>query len=128
MEQFKREKVSDLRHRGTKLVERLYGERVRYHLNLQQVQLDGEPIPEDLFYLVLHRDHGLNIPKRLAKEFLIKVAHDHPFSDQPGAPTELHLSRERVEPVLIDNSPEGPSGLSSWMTQLRSMMEGRSLH
>lgn len=129
MEQLNRDKVSDLRHRGTQLVERLYGQRIRYHVEHQQVQLDGEPIPADLFYLVLHRDHGLRFPKRLAQEILMKVAHDHPFSDQPGASTDPYLPRELVAPVLTDPpAPEDLSGLNYWMIQLRSMMQRRSLN
>lgn len=120
-------KVADLRRRGIKLVERLYGPRIRYHLDRQQIQLDGEPIPPELFYLVLHRDHGLHLPKRLAREILIAVAQTNPFSSQASASTDPYVPRETVQPALrSDPSLVRFSGsLNNWMLQLRSIMQRR---
>jgi len=117
-------KVTDLRQRGIKLVERLYGPRIRYHVDRRQIQLDGEPIPAELFYLVLHRDHGLRMPKRLAKEILVSVAQTHPFSPHaPVAATDPYIPRESLQPIPMAPAMGIPSGLNSWMIQLREIMQ-----
>lgn len=124
LDQVTQAKVADLKYRGTKLVERLYGHRIRYHLECHQVQLDGEPIPAELFYLVLHRDHGLNFPKRLAKEIIVKVAQSNPFTTHSAVVTDPYLPREAFTPDLgISSGPEFPSGLNQWMLHLRSLMQ-----